>query len=244
MPLESEVRIPVGDRTMRAALALPDGGDAAGPGVIVIHEILGLNDDMRRIACRFASAGYAALAPDLFEGLGPRPICIVRTIRAYRRGGGRALAALDAARDWLSSHAEVAADRIGVAGFCMGGGFALLLGLRDDVGAAAAFYGEVPPSATELEGVCPVVAGFGGRDRIFGAGGQLLEQHLKQLGVAHDVVTYPEAGHSFMSQYSGLTACLAPLPPLRAGYEEAAAEDSWARMLAFFGRHLAATSNL
>ena len=60
---------------------------------------------------------------------------------------------------------------------------------------AAAFYGEVPD---ELDGVCPVVAGYGARDRVYGEHGQRLERRLEALGVAHDVVTYPDAGHSFM----------------------------------------------
>ncbi len=224
---------------MRAALALPDGLDAEAsstvPGVIVVHEMLGLTDDIGRITRRFADSGYAALAPDLFDGLGPRPICVVRTLRAYRRGGGRALAALEAARSVLSRWPGVDGSRIGVAGFCMGGGFALLLGRRPGVDAAAAFYGDVPD---DLDDICPVVAGYGGRDRVFGGKGVELAERLDALGVVNDVVTYPDAGHSFMSRYGGLTAVLAPLSPLHAGYEEVAAEDSWARVLAFFAEHL------
>ncbi len=236
---ELDVEIPLGDATLRGALALPSSSEEKSlPGVVVVHELLGLSDDIRRIARRFAGSGYAAVAPDLFDGLGPKPICILRTLRAYRSGGGRALRAIEAAREWLAGLAEIDAARIGVAGFCMGGGFALLLGRRGDVGAAAAFYGDVPERAAQLEGICPVVAGYGERDRIYGAKGRLLQDHLRQLGVPHDVETYPEAGHSFMSRYDGLTAILAPLGPLHAGYDEHAAEDSWRRMLAFFGEHL------
>jgi carboxymethylenebutenolidase len=236
MAREESVVVPLGDGRMQATLALPDPAPMGGsPGVIVIHEILGLNDDIRRIARRFAGSGYAALAPDLFDGLGPKPICIARTIREYRRGGGRALEALEAARAFLAARPEVDGARIGVAGFCMGGGFALLLGRRPEVGAAAAFYGEVPG---DLGGVCPVVAGYGARDRVFGENGHLLEQRLRELGVAHDVVTYPDAGHSFMSRYEGWTERLARLGPLHAGHHEPSAEDSWRRMLAFFAEHL------
>ncbi len=241
MATDETIQIPLGDTTMRASLALPDHasaeGSVAGPGVIVVHELLGLTDDIRRITRRFADSGYAALAPNLFDGLGPKPICIARTIRAYHQGGGRALAALEAARSSLALRPEVDGSRIGVAGFCMGGGFALLLGRQSGVNAAAAFYGDVPD---ELEGICPVVGGYGGKDRIFGKGGDQLAKRLEVLGVTHDVVTYPEAGHSFMSEYEGLTAIVAPLSPLHAGHEETAAEDSWERMLAFFAEHLAA----
>jgi len=150
--------------------------------------------------------------------------------------------AIEAARAWLAADPDVDAARLGVAGFCMGGGFALLLGVRGGVGAAAAFYGDVPEDAAELEGICPVVAGYGGRDRIFGANGLRLAEHLEKLGTPHDVETYPTAGHSFMSRYDGVTALLAPLGPLHAGYDEAAAEDSWTRMLAFFTEHLGSGS--
>ncbi len=233
------IRIDLGGTTMRAALAPPGHLGAAGsaslPGVIVVHELLGLTDDIVRITRRFADAGYVAVAPDLFDGLGPRPICVLRTLHAYRQGGGRVLAALEATCATLAQRHGVDGSRIGVAGFCMGGGFALLLGRTADVGAVAAFYGDVPD---DLDGICPVVAGYGGRDRIFGSKGAQLEHRLDALGVDHDVVTYPGAGHSYMSRYDGLTAVVAPLGPLHAGYDEAAAEDSWERVLSFFATHL------
>ena len=97
---------------MRAAFALPAGGTPR-PGVIVIHEIFGLNDDMRRIAARFADLGYVALAPDLFDTGGPRLLCVARTIMALQRGDGAGFADLDAARAWLGARPEVDASRIG-----------------------------------------------------------------------------------------------------------------------------------
>ena len=224
-------------KTLPAALALPEG-DQRSPGVLVIHEILGLNDDIRRITRRFAASGYAALAPDLFHGLGPQPICVARTVAQFRRGGGRALRSLLDAKRHLGSLPDVDEERIGVAGFCMGGGFALLLGRRSNVGAAAAFYGEVPERAADLRGVCPVVAGYGGRDRMYGKKGHLLERHLSFLGVPHDVKTYPNAGHSYMSELGGWRGWIGRRLPLRAEHHEGAAEDSWRRMLEFFEQHL------
>ncbi len=234
---EQAVEIPFEGAPMRGALALP-AEPGSWPGVVVIHELLGLNDDMRRIVRRFAASGYAALAPDLFDGLGPRPLCMWRTLRAYGSGGGRPLRTIEAARAWLAAHAEVDAGRLGVAGFCMGGGFAQLLATRGGVRVAAVFYADVPRRAERLAGVCPVVAGYGGRDLVFGKNGIRLEAHLRELGVPHDVKTYPQAGHSFMSRYEGLTAWLGAVGPLRAGHEQGAAEDSWSRMLAFFAEHL------
>ncbi len=244
MAVEQEVTISMGATRMPAAFALPESGEGPWPGVVVIHEILGLNDDIRRIAARFADEGYAAVTPDLFAGQGPMPICVMRTVAAYRRGGGRPFEAVTAAQAWLGDRDEVDGSRLAVAGFCMGGGFALMLGVRSNVAAAASFYGSVPSRAKDLEGICPVVSGYGGRDRLFAQQGRQLDSHLRDLGVPHDVKIYDDAGHSFMSQREGISgaisAAIGGLSPLRAGYNEPAAEDSWTRMLAFFAEHLGA----
>src|SRR6185436_9621518 len=178
-------------RPMRGALALPSA-TGPRPAVIVIHEIFGLNDDIRRITGRFADLGYVALAPDLYDTEGARLLCIARTLMALRRCEGPAFADLDAARAWLAARPEVDASRIGAVGFCMGGGFALLYAVRAPLGVAAAFYGDVPKTADGLRGVCPVLGGFGGRDRIFAPQGERLGRLLTELGVPHDVKLYPE----------------------------------------------------
>jgi carboxymethylenebutenolidase len=225
-------------RPMRAALALPAADGARRPAVIVIHEIFGLNDDIRRITGRVAELGYVALAPDLFDVGGVRALCVLRAVLAVRRRDGPAFADLEAARTWLARRPDVDADRTGVVGFCLGGGFALLYAVRAPLGAAAVFYGDVPKAADGLRGVCPVVAGFGGRDRFFAPQGRRLEQHLKALGVPHDVRIYPAAGHSYMSRHTGLLATLAAHGPMAVGFDAEAEADSWARMEAFFRTHL------
>jgi carboxymethylenebutenolidase len=240
MPETEDIDIPAGDAVgLRAALALPADRSRPLAAIVVIHEILGLNDDIRRIAGRFAQEGYVALAPDLYTGTSPKPLCVLRTLAALRAGRGKAWSDLDAALGYLSAMPEVDPARIGVAGFCMGGGFALLYACRGTVGAAATFYGEVPTRADDLHGVCPVVAGYGARDRIFADQGRRLERLLEEMGVDHDVVVYGGVGHSYMShQDRGVLAFLGGISPMRVGYDEAAAEDSWRRMLAFFERHL------
>ena len=224
-------------RPMRAALALPA---AAGPrpGVIVIHEIFGLNDDMRRIAARFADLGYVALAPDLFDTGSPRLLCVARTLLTLQRGEGPAFADLDAARAWLGGRPEVDASRIGAVGFCMGGGYALLYAVRAPLGVTAAFYGDVPKTADGLRGVCPVLGGYGGRDRLFAKQGARLEVLLRELGVPHDVRIYPDAGHSYMSPHTGVMATIGAWGPMAVGYDPAAAADSWARIESFFRQYL------
>ena len=243
MPSVTDVRIPLGDGThLPAALALPST-PGASRAVVVLHEAFGLNDDIRRIAARFADDGYVALAPDFLAGLGPKPLCIARFFRGVgRAGAGRPYRQLDAARAWLGQRPEVDAERVGVAGFCIGGGFAMLWAAHagpDAVQVAAPFYGPIPQDADrELAGICPVVASYGGRDRPFRKMPERLERALTSLGVEHDVQVYPEAGHSFANRQTGLLASLGRRLPMHAGHHEPSAEDAWTRTLAFFDSHL------
>jgi carboxymethylenebutenolidase len=222
---------------MRAALATPDDS-ARHPGVIVIHEIFGLNADIRRITSRFADLGYIALAPDLYDGPGPKIICVARTLMTLNRGNGAAFDDLDAAREFLQQQPGVDASKIGVIGFCMGGGFALLYSVRAPMGVAAAFYGDVPKTAEGLRGICPVLGGYGGKDKMFAPQGERLQELLTELNVEHDVKIYPDAGHSFMSQNSGILASIGAISPMHAGYNDPAAQDSWRRIDQFFAKHL------
>ncbi len=225
--------------TLRAELFAP-ADEGPHPGVVVLHESFGLNDDMRRIARRFADAGYAALAPDLYSH-GSRIVCLSRVMVDMLRGGvAREIADIRAARDALAARPEVDSERIAVAGFCQGGGFALIAGTQPGFSAAAVNYGDVPVDSSRLDGVCPVVASFGGKDRLFGHRmAARLERHLTELGVPHDVKTYDQAGHSFFSQVDGWQGWLARVPtPMAVGHDEAAARDGWKRMLGFFDEHV------
>jgi carboxymethylenebutenolidase len=254
MAVVRDLRVPMPDGTsVPAALALPDplaGPVGAGsaslegtprPAVVVVHEAVGLNEDIRRIAARFADAGYPTLAPDFLAGLGPKPVCIARFARGIGQAGrGRPYRQLAAAEAWLAARPEVAGGPIGVAGFCMGGGFALLHAVGADVAVVAPFYAAVPKTDAELAGVCPVVASYGGRDAIFGRAGARLDAALDRLGVEHDVKTYPDVGHGFMSRHGPWLTRIGARLPTRNGYDEPAADDAWERTLAFFGRHLGA----
>src|SRR4051794_5696397 len=237
-----DVRIPLPrGASLDAALARPENGDSL-PGMIVIHEIWGLNDDMRRITARFASNGYVAVAPDLYSA-GNKGLCLTRTLldTAFQQGK-RTMADLEAVRAWLADRPEVDPTRIGVIGFCLRGGFALLFGTRGSVGVAGVNYGSVPKDRGRLTGVCPIVASYGADDKQFAKQGARLEEHLQGLGVPHDVKIYDGAGHSFWSKDSA-PKWIKRMPGMTtAGYREEQAEDAWARALAFFAEHLAPTA--
>lgn len=250
--LEAELFLPgSGETTGQAG---PQGGAGSGsgagfqggagphPGVLVLHESFGLNDDMRRIAARFAQEGYAALLPNLFSH-GSRIVCLSRVMTDMVRGSiDREIADILAAREVLAQREDVDADRIAVAGFCLGGGFALIAATKPGFKAAAVNYGDVPKNRAKLDGVCPVVGSFGSKDRMFGRNmADRLEAHLKALGVEHDIQTYDGVGHSFFSQHEGWQGWLARMPtPMMVGPDAAAAEDGWRRMLGFFEEHVRA----
>lgn len=239
-----EIVVPLADGgTLRTEFFAP-GAEAPWPGVLVLHESFGLNNDIRRIARRFADSGYAAMCPDLYSH-GSRIVCLSRVIVGMVRGSvDREIGDIVDARNALASQPGVDRDRIAVAGFCQGGGFALIAGTRPGFRAAAVNYGDVPKDRARLDGVCPVVASYGAKDRVLGRpAAERLESHLTALGVPHDVKTYDAAGHSFFSKVDGWQGWLARLPnPMAVGYDEDAAEDGWQRVLAFFEEHVRAAA--
>jgi carboxymethylenebutenolidase len=224
-----------GGGTVPGYLAVP-AGDGPWPGVVVIHEVFGMNDDIRGKADQFAARGYLALAPDLYEGR-PWIRCVAGAIGQVRRGAGPAFGALDAAREFLAARQDCT-GKTGVIGFCLGGGFALLCAPRPGFAAAAVNYGDVPedPEAA-LAGACPIVASFGARDRTMKKEKpEQLERALAVLEIPHDVKLYPGSGHRFMSQASGVGAVAAKIIGMT--YQSPDADDAWQRIYAFFGQYL------
>jgi len=207
-------------------LALPDG-TGPHPGVVVIHEIFGLNENMRDICGRFAQAGYAALAVDLFAGRS-RPLCMARIFAGMISGSldRFGISNLKAALGDLAARPEIDADRLGAIGFCMGGTFAITWACTDErLKAIAPYYGIGPKPREAMRRSCPVVGSWPEKDFTSPAAG-VLEAELTAGGVAHDLKVYPGAKHSFFNDRSPKS------------YDAAAAADSWKRVLAFFGEHV------
>ena len=234
-----DILVPGGESApeLKAYLAVPPTGEGPWPAVVVVHEALGLNDDTRQQADRLAAAGYLAVAPDLFTAGGALR-CLRSTFRAVLKGEGAAFGDIEATRRWVADRDD-STGRVGVLGFCMGGGFALLTATRG-FDASAPNYGAVPENAEEvLAGACPVVASYGKKDRMFRGAAERLDGVLTGLGVPHDVKEYPDAGHSFMNRHN-----LGPFSVLEKvsgfDYHQPSAEDAWARILRFFWEHLRA----
>ena len=129
----------------------------------MIHDAFGYGPDHQAISERIAQAGYLALTPNLYAR-GGRARCVTRVMRELLTKRGRALDDILAARDHLQSMPECT-GRVGIAGFCMGGGFSLVMSPKG-FGASAPFYGTpLPRNLSEtLDGACPIVASFGDRD--------------------------------------------------------------------------------
>jgi len=231
----ADVGIPTTQGTMPGYLARPSGAGPA-PGVLVLFEAFGSTPEMRAHADRLATAGYLALVPDLYFW-GPKVRCFMATLVAARRRSGRPIDDVEAARAWLAA-SEECTGKVGIVGFCMGGGLALVCAPGGGYAAAAPNYGEVPSNAERvLEGICPVVASFGSRDRYLRGHAERLRTALEALGVPHDVKEYEGATHGFMNPHPNLLAKLnAVFLPLH--YDPAAADDVWARILTFFDTHV------
>ena len=206
-------------------LALPDG-PGPFPGVVVIHEAYGLNDNIRDITGRFAEAGYAALAADLFTGRN-RAVCMARYMTEMLMGrvNRYGIDDLKGALTYLAKLEQVDAHRLGAIGFCMGGSFAVAWACTDSrLKAIAPFYAVNPRPMDVVSRSCPVVGSYPERDFTAGAG-RNLEATLTRHRVEHDIKIYPGARHSFFNDRGG-------------AYDKDAAEDSWRRVMAFFGDRL------
>jgi carboxymethylenebutenolidase len=216
-------------------LAVPQG-QGPWPGVVVIQDALGLTRDIRRITDRFAAAGYLALAPALYRR-GFKPGCVVSTFRSLSNRSGPAVDDLIAARDHLVSDARCT-GKVGSVGFCMGGGFCLLLAGRGVFDAAAPNYGVLPDGGEPLTRWCPVVASYGAKDRMLPGAAAQLEGMLAANGVPHDIKEYADVGHSFMNDWGTPTALRFVEGVAGLSYSEPEAEDAWQRILGFFKEHL------
>ena len=220
-----------GDPPSPAVANVPEG---ARRGIVVIHEIFGPSPEVDRVVTRLAGAGYAAVAPDLFfQG---RLAC-VRSVFSAMSSGADVPAVRQAvrARDWLTQQSGAPKEKIGIVGFCFGGGFALLAGKH--FGAVSANYGRTP-STEAMRGIGPTIGCFGGRDRSMRGQDVVLERRLTKLGVEHEIFAPADAGHSFLTDGNRPVAAFLTWPLMHVKLDPKNAEAGWERILAFFGDHL------
>ncbi|GAA1683623.1 dienelactone hydrolase family protein [Fodinicola feengrottensis] len=232
-----DVTIPTSAGSIHGYLAVPQpevSGDGPWPAVVIVHDAFGMSDDVREIADRFGTAGYFALVPDLFHR-GGFVRCVQSVFRQLLAAKGQAFDDIEAARQELLSHPN-SNGKVGVAGFCMGGGFALVTAARG-FDASAPYYGPMPRDESAFDDACPIVASFGGRDFGLRGAAAKLDQLLTEREVVHDVKEYAGAGHGFANRLP-----VGPFAPLMRiaglGYDHDANQDAWRRVLTFFATHL------
>lgn len=227
------VTIPATDGDITGYLAVPSG-TGPFPGVVIIHDAIGLTADARRITDRFAASGYLALSPNLYAR-GGFFRCVRTVFKDMFAREGRAFNDIEASRALLAAR-EDCTGKVGVAGYCLGGGFALVAAARS-FDASAPYYGQLPRDLSVLDDACPIVASFGRRDPSLRGAAAKLDAALTERRIPHDVKEYPHAGHSFANK-------MAPAPlnallrVLGLAYHEDSDLDAWQRVMSFFDEHL------
>lgn len=221
--------VPVGDT--QGYLARP-ADHKAHPAVIVIQEWWGLNDWIKLQARKLAEQGYVALAPDLYHGqVAEQPQDAMKLVRSFDRTRG--LAELQAAYGKLRGDRGVRSDRIGVIGWCFGGGLAARFAAEQPgLEAVVIYYGDVPSDvATVARITSPVLGNFGGADRsVTPARVHQFAEFMQAAGHPADIKIYPGMPHAFAGSHD---------PGLRNNPERnAAVADAWRRTLTFFRQHL------
>jgi carboxymethylenebutenolidase len=209
-------------------LARPADADGALPGVVVIHENRGLNPHIEDVARRLALEGFVALAPDFLSPQGGTPEDEDQAREMIgqldqQQTVQNALAAVD----FLESH-DATTDKVGVVGFCWGGGLANQVAVNSaEVDAVVPFYGRQPASGDVAKIEAPLLLHYAGLDDRINAGIPEYEQALKDAEVDYTIHMYEGANHAFHNDTS------------EARYDPQAAELAWSRTIDFFKQHLA-----
>jgi len=221
-----EYASPEGSGKVRGYLARPAGGGGKLPGILVVHENRGLNPHIEDIARRLALDNFVAFAPDALTPLGGYP--------GDEDKARDLFAKLDQARtrnDFVAAAAYLkglpdCTGKIGVVGFCYGGGIANMLATKlPDLGAAVPFYGNQPAAADAARIKAPLLIHYAGNDERINSGWPAYETALKAAGVKYQAFVYSGTEHGFNNDTTPR-------------YDAAAAKLAWTRTVDFFNQNL------
>ncbi len=227
--LEQELAYGEGPRSNHVGyLAMPRDAAEPLPGIILIHEWWGLNDNIKAMTRRLAGEGYVALAVDLYGGkTAETPAAAEAMMTELMADPDAARTNLRQAYDYLEKYAF--APRIASIGWCLGGGWSLQTALMypDALDAMVMYYGQVVTEPERLAALnVPVLGFFGGLDESIPVRHvQQFQAALGELGKPAEVLIVPRADHAFANPSGG-------------NYNEQAANDAWIKTVAFLERHL------
>lgn len=237
---------------IQAYLSMPQKVSGFKGGVIVVHEIWGLTEQIKRVADRLAEQGYLALAPDLYstDKVNRRPSAELEKelfsddekVRYNAMPKLRAMIAptqtpqftlfalskLESCFEYVYNQPLVH-QRVGIIGFGLGGKFTFELAMREPrLKAVVSFYGHAPKITVELRHIkCPVIAFYGSKEQSLISEVEDVEPRMRQAGVDFTSVIYKDIGHAFFNDANSFS------------YNQEAAEDANRRMLAFLAEQMA-----
>jgi carboxymethylenebutenolidase len=197
------------------------------PGLVIIQEWWGLVPHIRDVAERFGREGFVVLAPDLYHGKASQEPDEARKL-AMALDRNRAVSEIGAAARFLTAMARVRPKKVGVVGWCMGGGLALSTAATSaPLAAAVSFYGRPLSEDDTVRIACPVLGLYAEQDHgIPVSAVREFEDALRKAGVVHEVHIYPGAGHAFFNDARP------------EAYQASAAADAWSGTLTWLRRYL------
>jgi carboxymethylenebutenolidase len=220
---------PQGNGSIKGYLARPAAaGTNKLPSILVIHENRGLNPHIEDVARRLALENFMAFAPDGLTSVGGYPGDDAKGGELFGKVDRAKMAEdLYAAAVWLKSRPD-STGKLGVTGFCFGGGISNSLAVRmvSDLAAAVPFYGGAPPSADVPKIKAAVLVHHGGEDTRLVMAWPEYDNAMKAAGVVHEGHVYPGAVHGFNNDAT----------PQR--YNKAAADEAWKRTVAWFNKYV------
>jgi len=225
--IAGEIEIPSDTPPLMGYLARPASGESA-PVVLVCHENRGLTPHIQDVTRRFAKAGYVSLAVDLVSRQGGSAAVGEGGVPGILGGIDPDQFVTDFTDGWryLGTQPFAQADRVGMVGFCFGGGVTWLVAARmPELKAAVPFYGPPPPLDEAPNIQAPVLAVYGGRDGRITGTIPSIEPAMQENNKVYEKLIYPDADHAFNNDTSSR-------------YDPEAAKDAWAQTLAWFEKYL------
>lgn len=221
------IEFPINAHNAPGYLAQPADGQPH-PGVVVIQEWWGLVPHIKDVAERFAREGFIALAPDLYHGQAADEPDEARKL-AMALDANRAVQEIAAAARYLKKMQHIAPQKVGVVGWCMGGGLSLSTAAHhaDLIGATVVFYGRPLTASDTAKLRVPVLGLYAEHDHgIPVEAVKAFEAEMQKQQVPHAVHVYPGTSHAFFNDTR---------PQI---YQAAAAQDAWQKTLAWFRKFL------